>query len=353
VVSISPDRAAARPVSTPPADARMPAETAPHERTLIAWPTETRRASLWGKLIDEARAVHAEVAHVVAAYEPVTVVAAPEDVTDAARACGSAVEVVALPIDDSWLRDSGPIVVCAPDGTRHALHFGFNAWGEKYTPYRDDAAVGARLAEHLGLPVHEVAFVLEGGSIAVDGAGMLVTTERCLLNPNRGPGRTHARVEAALRSSLGVTRIVWLADGIAEDDETDGHVDNVVAFVAPGRVLLQGDADASRANHAIAADNRRRLHAAGLDVLEVPDLPYAEIGGKVVPVPYVNLYVANGVVVVPVTGGATDASALALIGAQYPGREVVGVPGAVLAYGGGGVHCITQPIPAVGAGARS
>jgi agmatine deiminase len=251
-----------------------------------------------------------------------------------------------MPIDDSWLRDSGPIVVCAPDGARHAVHFRFNAWGEKYTPYTDDAAVGARLAEHLGLPVHEAPFVLEGGSIAVDGAGTIVTTERCLLNSNREVGRTRGAVETVLGEWLGAVEVVWLADGIAEDDETDGHVDNVVAFVAPGRVLLQGDADPHGANHANAADNRNRLRAAGLEVVDVPVLPYAEVARRRFPVPYVNFYVANGVVLVPVTGAPSDAAALELIGTQYPGREIVGVPGAVLAYGGGGVHCITQPVPA-------
>jgi agmatine deiminase len=329
-----------------PAGVRMAAETAPHERTLIAWPTETRRASLWGGLIDEARAVHATVARVVARHESVTVVAAPQDAPDAARACGADVDVVGLPIDDSWMRDSGPIVVLAPDGARHAVHFRFNAWGEKYSPYTDDAAIGARVADHLGLPVHEAPFVLEGGAIATDGAGTFVTTERCLLNPNREPGRTRSAVEEALRHWLGAHDVIWLADGIAEDDETDGHVDNVVAFAAPRRVLLQRDADPLSPNHAIATDSRHRLRAAGLDVVDVPALPYTEVEGRRVPVPYVNFYVANEVVLVPVTGAPSDAAALEIIGGQYPGREVVGVPGTVLAYGGGGVHCITQPIPA-------
>jgi len=172
------------------------------------------------------------------------------------------VEVRALPIDDAWMRDSGPIIVRAPDTTRHAVHFGFNAWGEKYAPYDQDAAIGARVARALGLPVYDAPFVLEGGSIAVDGAGILVTTERCLLNENRNPGMSKAEIEDALRHWLGVDRIVWLRDGIAEDAETDGHVDNVVAFVGPARVLLQGCADPDNPNHANAADNAARILAA-------------------------------------------------------------------------------------------
>ncbi len=188
--------------------------------------------------------------------------------------------------------------------------------------------------------------VLEGGSIAVDGAGTLVTTERCLLNPNRNPNLTREQIELTLRAVLGVEQVVWLADAIAEDDGTDGHVDNVVAFSAPRRALLQGCADRDNPNHAIAADNRKRLEAAGIDVVEVPDLPYARVGAsRLLPVPYVNLYALNGAVLVPTTGAPTDADALAIIAEEYPGREVVAVPGAVLAHGGGGVHCITMQVP--------
>ncbi len=281
----------------------------------------------------------------VAAHEPVTMVAAPDDATAAAAACGPSVEIFVARIDDSWIRDSGPIIVYAADGRREAVHFRFNAWGEKYTPYADDATIGARVAERLGLSVTEVPLVLEGGSIAFDGAGTVVTTERCLLNPNRNPGVTRVEIEAVLRAALGVDRFVWLADGIAEDAETDGHVDNVVAFVAPGRAVLQGCDDPGNPNHAIAADNRGRLEAAGIAVVEVPALPYIDLVGEHIPVPYVNWYVANSVVVVPVTGASTDAATLDLVGAQYPGRAVVAVDGSVLAYGGGGVHCITQPVP--------
>jgi agmatine deiminase len=312
----------------------------------MAWPTETRRASLWGDQLDAARAAHVAVARAVAAHEPVTMIAHPDDATAAAVACGPAVDIFAARIDDSWIRDSGPIIVYDADGRREAVHFRFNAWGEKYTPYADDATIGARVAAHLGLPVTEVPLVLEGGSIAFDGAGTLVTTERCLLHPNRNPGVTRVEIESVLRAALGVDRVIWLTDGIAEDDETDGHVDNVVAFVAPGRAVLQGCDDRKNPNHAIAADNRARLEAAGIEVVEVPDLPYVDVGGEHVPVPSVNWYVANGVVIVPVAGASTDAATLDLVGAQYPGRVIVAVDGSVLAYGGGGVHCITQPVPA-------
>jgi agmatine deiminase len=324
----------------------MPAESAPHERSLMAWPTEQRRDTAWHGELEQAREAYATVAAALAAHEPVVVVAAPEDAGDAARACGNHVEIVRLPLDDSWMRDIGPVVVVAPDGERHAVHFRFNAWGAKYDSYAADARVGHEIATRLGLPVHDAHLVLEGGSIAVDGEGMLVTTERCLLNPNRNPDLPRAAIEQQLQCWLGAVDVVWLPDGIAEDDETDGHVDNVVAFVAPGRVILQGCDDSANPNHSIAAENRRRLEEAEVEVVEIPILPYATIAGQRVPVPYVNFYVANGIVLVPTTGHEADRDMLDVIAAQYPGRRVRSVPGGVLALGGGGVHCITQQVPA-------
>jgi agmatine deiminase len=323
----------------------MPAETEPHRRTLMAWPPDVPQCIFTPEQLQPARAVYADIARAVAAFEPVTLVVRPEDVAGATQRVGDAVEIFAAPIDDAWMRDVGPIVVRAPDERLHAVHFRFNAWGDKQL-HDADARVGAAVARHLGLPVHEVPFVLEGGSVAVDGRGTLVTTERCLLNPNRNPGRSRDVIERVLQSSLGVDRVVWLADAIAEDEGTDGHVDNVVAFTPSGRVLVQGCDDAANPNAAIAADNVDRLQAAGLDVTVVPVLPYTVLGGQRIPVPYVNVYAGNGFVAVPVSGHLFDDDACALIGAQYPGRSVVPVPGAVLAYGGGGVHCITQQVPA-------
>jgi agmatine deiminase len=290
--------------------------------------------------------VYAQIARAIARCEPLTLVTAPGDDTDARRRCGSDVEVVVIPINDSWIRDTGPIVVFGDDGCRYALHFRFNAWGGKYESYEFDERVGASVAGCVGLPVRGVPVVLEGGSIAVDGAGTLVTTERCLLNPNRS-GYSRDSLETGLRECFGVERIVWLADAIAEDDGTDGHVDNVVAFSAPGRTLLQGCADVDNPNHLIAKDNCARLEAAGIEVTEVPHLPYASVGAsRPLPVPYVNLYALNGAVLVPTAGAPTDDDALAIIAGEYPGREVIAVPGAVLAHGGGGVHCITMQVPA-------
>jgi len=335
---------------------RMPAELAPHERTAMCWPT---RADLYGDLNDEARRAHAEVAAAIAVHEPVTMIAAPGDADAASRRCGGDVDVIELPIDDSWFRDTGPIYVIDDDGRRVALDWGFNGWGDKFRPWDTDATLARRFAEDAGHEWRSIPMVLEGGSIAVDGEGTLVTTEQCLLHPNRNPTMTRAGIEATLRHELGVDTIVWLPHGLALDDDTDGHVDNIAAFTRPGTLLVQGcddrdEADWLRCNVNVrCARDAVDARGVALEVIEVPVLPFTEIGGRRVPVPYLNFYVANGVVVVGVCDHDDDADMLDLIADQFPGREVVGLDvGAVLAYGGGGIHCITQQIPAAITSAR-
>lgn len=321
---------------------RMPAEWEPHERTLMGWPC---RRALWGDLMVQARADYAAVANAIARFEPVTMIAADQaDVKLARAACDDGVEVVQLPLDDSWLRDFGPIYVYGEDGARLAIHFRFNSWGEKFLPFDRDAQVGGRIAEVLGDEVARAPIVLEGGSILGDGEGTLLATEQCLLHPNRNPSLSRAEIEQALRRWLGVRSIVWLGMGLVEDRDTDGHVDLIAAFTRPGQVLLQTVAPGNP-NYDNCEENRRRLHDAGIGVIDVPFLPYVEVGGETVAAGYLNLYVCNGAVIVPVCGDDTEAEALQLIGRAFPGREIVPVPGAVLAYGGGGPHCITQQVP--------
>jgi agmatine deiminase len=232
-------------------------------------------------------------------------------------------------------------------GARAGVHFGFNAWGEKFHPFDQDAAFGARVLSHLGEDVVDATgFVLEGGSIAVDGEGTLITTEQCLLHPKRNPALSREEIEARLREHLGVSRILWLGQGLIEDLDTDGHVDNICAFISPGHVLLQTVASEEDPNFSNCAENARRLRDAGLEVTELPVLPRLAEAEEPTVVPYVNYYVANGALIVPVTGADTDADALALLERLYPGREAVPVSGVTLAIGGGGVHGITQQVPA-------
>jgi agmatine deiminase len=312
----------------------------------VCWPA---RAEIWGDLRRQAELDHAELVRAVARFEPVTVIARPEDVQRAADLCGE-VQVLAIPIDDSWVRDSGPIVVTG-GGRRVARDFRFNAWGEKFHPYDDDARLVDRWAREVGMERRSVDLVLEGGAITVDGAGTLVTTEQCLLHPNRNPRATRRRIEAVLEDALGVREVVWVPYGLELDDDTDGHVDNVAAFIRPGLVLLQGCDDPSEPDHERLAVDRRCLSghvdARGepLEVVEIPVLPFAEIGGERRPVPYLNLYQCNGGVLVPVCGHPADDEVLDQLRGVFEGREVVPVPGAVLALGGGGPHCVTQQIP--------
>jgi predicted amidohydrolase len=214
----------------------MPPEWAPHERTLMAWPA---RRSLWGKAFDRAKADYAETANTIAEFEPVTMVVQPGAADEARRALTETIDVVELPIDDSWLRDSGPIFLLGRDGSRAASVFEFNAWGERFDPYDADAEVARKLCEQLAVPAYDAGMVLEGGSVIVDGAGTALTTEQCLLNPNRNPDLGKDEIEARLRDFLGVDRIVWLGQGLVEDRDTDGHIDLIAAFTGPGKVLLQ------------------------------------------------------------------------------------------------------------------
>jgi agmatine deiminase len=322
----------------------MPAEWAAHERTLMAWPT---RREVWGDvLLGQAKTDYAATANAVAAFEPLTMVCAnAEEAAEARAALTGDAEVVELPIDDSWLRDSGPIFVLDGDGRRAGVHFGFNSWGEKWVPWDRDAAVGGLLVDRLGDRRYDAPFVLEGGSVAVDGEGTVLTTEECLLNPNRNPQLSREEIEQGLRDYLGVETVVWLGQGLVEDRDTDGHVDLIAAFTRPGEVLLQSVAP-GEPSHERMADNRARLQAADLRIVDFPILPSIEVGGEEVAASHLNFYLCNGGVVVPVAGVDSDDEALARIGAAYPGREVVGVPGGLIAFGGGGPHCITQQVPA-------
>ena len=301
----------------------------------------------------DARRAHAEVARTIARFEPVTMIAPPGQGEAAHSGCGPSVDVVELATDDSWFRDTGPIYVVDGAGRRIALDWEFNAWGGKYAPWDSDTTIARRWAQHAGHDVRSVPVVMEGGSIAVDGEGTLVTTEQCLMHPNRNPSMSRADIEAVLSDELGVSRVVWLPHGLALDADTDGHVDNVAAFARPGVLVMQGCDDPAEEDHLRCDVNIRCARGAAdargepIDVVVVPTLPFTDVLGRRVAVPYVNYYAVNGAVIVPVCGHPADADMLDLIGEQYPGREVVGLDvGAVLAYGGGGIHCITQQIPA-------
>jgi agmatine deiminase len=319
----------------------------------MAWPARTVGVgSWWTDHLEHAKDEWAAMARAVAAFEPVTMVCLPGSSSEVRDRCGEGVEPLELQIDDSWMRDNGPIFVTNDRGEVTLVHFRFNSWGEKYLPYDQDALVPQRLAEVFGVRRYEAPMVLEGGSFFVDGEGTLFTTEECLLNPNRNPELTREQIEGVLRAYLGVDTIVWLPKGMADDRDTDGHIDGVAQVVRPGSVMLlrpkdPGDPDTARGeeNAAVLAGARDAL-GRELEVREVPITGIVEVEGYgPVTIPYLNFYLVNGGVIVPVGGIPQDEEALALIGDAFPEREVVPVPGAIISLGGGGPHCITQQVP--------
>ena len=330
----------------------MPAEFAPHERTVICWPA---RQSLYGELMSMAEDAHAQVARAIAEFEPVSMIVQPGPAVDrAAEMCGGRVEIVELPIDDSWFRDSGPIYIDDGDNDRIATDWTFNGWGTKYAPWDQDDLIAGRWAEFAGHRSKRIPMVLEGGSLTVDGEGTLVTTIQCLMHPNRNPTLTKLDIEERLGDELGISTVVWLPYGLADDDDTDGHVDNVAVFAHPGTLVVQGCDDPDEPDWLRMNVNARwargSADAAGrlLEVIEIPVLPFVQIGGRRCAVPYGNFYVGNGFVLVPTANHMADADMLAIIAEQFPDRDVIGLDvGPILAYGGGGIHCITQQVPAI------
>ncbi|GAA5020623.1 agmatine deiminase family protein [Kitasatospora paranensis] len=328
---------------------RMPAEWSEHEGCLMAWPT---RPELWGDTFGAAKQEYAQVARAIAEFEPVTMVCLPGRADEARALCGDGVTVVEMPIDDSWFRDSAPIFVLDEGGRRAGVDFRFNAWGGKHHPWDADDRISGLLLEHLGQPAVRSEMILEGGAVTVDGEGTLITTEQCLLHPNRNPGLSRTEIEDELKARLGVSKVIWLPYGGLLDTETDGHVDGVCAFVAPGKVVVQLPADPGHPDYARMRANRAVLEATTdakgrtLEIVDLPQAAFVQVDGKEVEVGYLNFYLANGGVVVPVADHPEDEGALAVIAAANPGRKVVGVRARVIAYGGGGVHCITQQVPA-------
>jgi agmatine deiminase len=329
----------------------MPPEWEPHQLTLMSWPCRVDGYTLAERgtgpeAFDLVKPQQAAVANAVAEFEPVLMLVRPDQVSEARGMLSARVELLAAELDDAWMRDNGPIFVRNGAGQLALVHFGFNAWGMIFDTFALDAKVPELVADHLGVRRYVAPLVLEGGSFFVDGEGTLITTEQCLLHPNRNPGLNRAEIESALHDYLCAERVVWLSEGHYDDFSTDGHVDDIAHFLAPGKVILHAPSNAAHPDHAKAADNAARLRAArdargrGLEVIEFDTATPAGI-------PYLNLYVCNGAVVAPIAEVPDDDVALTQIRAAYPDREVVTVTADVLFNaGGGGPHCITQQVPA-------
>ena len=323
-------------VTTPP-----PAEWARHAAVWIGFPSHSE---LWKTDLEPAReevVAFARAVHADGKGEKVILVAADDDAGNAARRLAPFADVVVENFGDIWLRDTGPIMLTAT----HGCDFEFNGWGWKYDLPGDDT-IGDRLATSRGVKADYCNWVLEGGAIDGDGTGIVVTTQQCLLNRNRNPDMHRADVEARLKEDLGFTRVVWLGDGLLHD-HTDGHVDNLARFVAPGRVAIP-EATENDPNWLVYQHAKHDLEAAGLDVVLVPSPGRVLRDEEIVPASYMNFYIGNAAVVVPLYGSANDDAAVAAIQALFPDRTAVGIRADSILTGGGSFHCISQQIPARG-----
>jgi agmatine deiminase len=343
---------------------RMPAEWERHEAVYLVWP---HNLETWPGNFAPIPGAFAKMAAALATFEPVRIMVKDPGQIEAARAAIAAearagaaimsrIELFHLPTNDSWVRDHGPIFVnrvepSSPGPAQIALDWIFNSWGEKYGAYDLDDAVPRRLGERYGFELVEPGIVLEGGSIDPNGAGSLLTTEACLLNPNRNPRLARAEIEDYLRTYLGVRHVIWLGDGIAGDD-TDGHIDDFARFVARDTVVTVVEEDPADANFAVLRDNLARLRAArderGAPLrIETLPMPRAVVyDGTRLPASYANFYIANGGIVMPTFDCPADAVAASTLARLFPGRRVVGVPSSDLVWGLGSVHCLTQQHPA-------
>ena len=325
---------------------RQPAEWLPHRATWLAWPSH---ADLWKDALEPARASFVELCRALS--DEALEVLVPDEPAErlAAEALrGLTVRFSRIPFGDIWLRDTAPIFVTGGNGAA-AVVFAFNGWGGKYVLPHDDR-VASRIAERTELPAFRFDRVLEGGSVEPDGEGTLLTTRQCLLNPNRNPGAGERELEELLACSLGAEKVLWLDQGLLHD-HTDGHIDTLARFVAPGVVVAMRPS-AGDPNREVLEDIVRDLSAmrdaAGrrLEVLVVPSPGLVE-GDDARPMPasYVNFYIGNRAVVVPTYGSPYDDEAVERIGAVFPGRRTVGVPAKAILTGGGAFHCITQQEP--------
>ncbi|MBF7096213.1 agmatine deiminase family protein [Alkalibacter mobilis] len=330
---------------------RMPAEWERHERTIIQWPV--KKSMIHPDNYLEFCIGYKEIIESILKFEDVTLAVNQSDLESAERHLGNKVDYAVIEHNDAWARDSVPTVIYEESKKRQGINWKFNAWGGKYAPWDLDDALGSKILEHLKIDEIRSFLVLEGGSIHSDGIGTLMTTEECLLNKNRNPGKTKEEIENALSDQLGATKFIWLEKGLF-GDETDGHIDNIACFSKPGVVLIQTCDDPNDPNYDISRKSLEVLEnstdASGnkIKVIQIPQPPYREYRGKRLTLSYINFYLVNGGLILPIFGEDAsdfDIRAQNILQEAFPDRKIVTVDGIPLVREGGNVHCITQQIP--------
>jgi agmatine deiminase len=339
--------------STPARDGfSFVAEWMPHARSWMCWPC---RAETWGsaEALLAGQQATARIARAISTFEPVTMTARHEDAAAIKLATAGKVQIFEIALDASWARDAGPTFLRGPAAGRGAVQWRLNGWGDKLFSAASDAGLAARIAQESGARIYEAPLVCEGGAIHTDGEGTVITTEQCLLNPNRNPGLSRHEVEQRLSQFTGARRIIWLGSGFS-DMQTDGHVDNFACFVAAGRVVVGVPSSASLPDAEPVKEAIRRLREArdaqgrALEVIEIvqPRRVRFDWRGHVLQTSYISFHLANGGIVMPAFNDPNDDHAQAVLADCFPGRDILQVEVLDLLQGGGGIHRIALGEPA-------
>ncbi len=329
----------------------MPAEWHRHTRCWMAWPCHVQTWQTVG--LQRARLAYARVAQAIAQYEPVVMLVNPDDHADAARLCGPHITLLPLAINDSWTRDTGPTFLLNAHGQLAGVDWIHNAWGQNYNDYQLDNQIAQVIITQAKAMYFHAPLVMEGGSFHVDGEGTVLTTRECLLNINRNPQLTQATIEDYLKNYLNCEKIIWLNQGLV-GDETDGHIDEIACFIAPGKVLALITHDKEDVNYDRLHENLELLKSATdakgrhLEVVTVEQPPATYLNGERLTLSYINFYLANGGIVMPAFGHSKqDSAAYELFSRLFPQYTITQIDALDVFAGGGGIHCITQQEPCI------
>lgn len=332
---------------------QMPAEWTDHQRTLVSWPVKS--SLCFPEDYEIVCNGYEEIIKAICEFEPAAIIVNPDEL-EQVKGRFSEPNVEFLPIihNDSWIRDNGPTFLVDDKGNLAAVNWRFNAWGGKYARWDLDDQVAPELLRYYDIKRFDAPLIMEGGSIHTDGEGTLLTTEECLLNRNRNPDLSREQIESYLKQYLNIEKVIWLKNGLCED-ETDGHVDNIACFAAPGKILVQVCDDPKDENYRITRMNLDLLYKTidakgrSLEIIPIYQPPRTEHEGSRLTLSYLNFYFVNNGIILPVFGGhatVTDAAAEKVLMAVFPNRRIRRVNGMAIIKEGGNVHCITQQMAA-------